>query len=65
MNNILFKIYYRLQRETEGQDLVEYALVAGFVAVTGGAFFPASIAPNISGIFSKITSSFNATPGGS
>ena len=37
-----------------GQDLVEYALMAGFVAVAGGAIFPATLMPGVSAIFSKI-----------
>jgi len=65
MNQILLNILFRLQRETRGQDLVEYALVAGFVAVAGGAVFPSTVAPNISMIFSKISSSLAATPSGS
>jgi pilus assembly protein Flp/PilA len=65
MNQMLLKLLFRLQRETQGQDLVEYALVAGFVAVAGGAIFPTTVAPNISVIFSKINSSLAATPSGS
>ena len=30
----------RLHNDLRGQDLVEYALMAGFVAVAGGAIFP-------------------------
>lgn len=61
------KVLYRLAHNMQGQDMVEYALVAGFVAVAGGAIFPTSVAPNISTIFSKINSSFAiaATLGGS
>jgi Flp pilus assembly pilin Flp len=36
-----------------GQDLIEYALMAGFVAVAAGALMP-GVAANISTIFSKI-----------
>jgi Flp pilus assembly pilin Flp len=49
----------RLARETRGQDLIEYALMAAFVAVAAGAIFPTTIAPNISQIFSKIQSTLN------
>lgn len=45
-----------LKNDRRGQDLVEYALMAGFVAVAAGAIFPTTIAPNISTIFSKINS---------
>lgn len=40
---------------TSGQDLVEYALMAGFVAVTSGALMPA-VASSISTIFSQVGS---------
>ena len=42
-------------RDTEGQDLIEYALMAGFVAVAAGAVMP-SVSASISTIFSKIDS---------
>jgi Flp pilus assembly pilin Flp len=37
-----------------GQDMIEYALVAGFVAVAAAAIFPATLMPNVSMIFSKL-----------
>ena len=40
---------------TSGQDLIEYALMAGFVAVAAGALMP-GIATSISHIFSKAAS---------
>ena len=40
-------------RDERGQDLVEYSLMAGFVAVAGGAAFP-PIAGSFSSIFSKV-----------
>jgi hypothetical protein len=45
-----------LGRDKRGQDLIEYALLAGFVAVAAGAIFPTTLSPNISRIFSKIGS---------
>jgi Flp pilus assembly pilin Flp len=39
---------------TRGQDLLEYALIAGFVAVAAGAIFPTTLMPSVSMIFSKI-----------
>ena len=42
-----------------GQDLIEYALMAGFVAVAGGAAFP-PVATSVSTIFSKIGSVLTA-----
>ena len=45
----------RLIRDDSGQDLIEYALMAGFVAVAAGAIMP-GVATSISTIFSKIAS---------
>jgi pilus assembly protein Flp/PilA len=59
---VLARAEYRLTRrwqETVGQDLVEYALMAGFVAVAAGALLP-PVATSISTIFSKITSLMTA-----
>ena len=58
VTQVLGRAEYRLRRrwqETTGQDLVEYALMAGFVAVSCGAILP-PVATSISTIFSKITS---------
>jgi pilus assembly protein Flp/PilA len=43
----------KLKRDLGGQDLIEYALMAGFVAVAGGAIMP-GIASSISTIFSSV-----------
>ena len=45
----------KVWRDTRGQDLIEYALMAGFVAVAAGAIMP-TVATNISQIFSKVSS---------
>ena len=42
-------------KDTRGQDLIEYALMAGFVAVAAGAIMP-NVSTSISTIFSKIAS---------
>lgn len=41
-------------RNKQGQDLVEYAMLAGFVAVAGGALIPWGATGPISTIFSKL-----------
>ena len=46
-------------RSQHGQDLIEYALMAGFVAVAAGAAFP-PVATTISDIFSKVGSVLSA-----
>ena len=52
-------------KDTRGQDLIEYALLAGFVAVAAGAIMP-GVSQSISEIFSKISSSMtNAAAQGS
>lgn len=53
MNNLVWKL--RIWKDTKGQDLIEYALMAGFVAVAAGAIMP-GVATSISTIFSKIAS---------
>ena len=42
-------------RDDRGQDLIEYALMAGFVAVAAGAIMP-GVSSNISQIFLKVAS---------
>ena len=49
----------RMWKDTRGQDLIEYALMAGFVAVAAGAIMP-GVASQISVIFSKVSSSLTA-----
>ena len=43
----------RLRDEVTGQDLIEYALMAGFVATVAGAIMP-QVTGSISTIFSKV-----------
>lgn len=42
-------------KDVRGQDLIEYALMAGFVAVAAGAVVP-GVTSSISTIFSQVTS---------
>jgi pilus assembly protein Flp/PilA len=57
----LVKIAYRLRiwKDTKGQDLIEYALMAGFVAVAAGAIMP-NVATQVGTIFSKVNSQLSA-----
>jgi Flp pilus assembly pilin Flp len=48
----------RTWRDRRGQDLIEYALMAGFVAVAAGAIMP-GVMSSISTVFSQITSVMN------
>ncbi len=45
----------RLCREESGQDLIEYALMAGFVAVAAGAILT-PMAPTLNVVFCKVHS---------
>ena len=45
----------RMTRDERGQDMVEYALLAGFIAVAAGALLP-PISDSISIIFSRMGS---------
>lgn len=49
----------QLWKDTAGQDLIEYALMAGFVAVAAGAIMP-GVATSISTIFSEVASVMTA-----
>jgi Flp pilus assembly pilin Flp len=49
----------KLWADKRGQDLIEYALMAGFVAVAAGAIMP-GVANSISSIFSQVASVLTA-----
>ena len=53
------QLIIRLVKDRKGQDMVEYALLAGFVAVAAGAILP-GISDSISTIFSKMASVVSA-----
>ena len=44
----------RLRRESKGQDLIEYALLAGFVAVAAGASLGNIVFPSVNAIYRGI-----------
>jgi pilus assembly protein Flp/PilA len=52
LNTLMWNL--KIWKDTKGQDLIEYALMAGFVAVAAGAIMP-NVASSISTIFSKIS----------
>jgi Flp pilus assembly pilin Flp len=53
--NRLRQAIWRFIKNSHGQDLIEYALMAGFVAVSAGALMP-HVSQSISTIFSKVAS---------
>ncbi|MBV8828191.1 MAG: hypothetical protein JO108_03080 [Acidobacteriaceae bacterium] len=55
---ILFSML-RAWKDRRGQDLIEYALMAGFVAVTAGAIMP-GVSTSISTVFHHVSSVMTA-----
>jgi pilus assembly protein Flp/PilA len=58
----------RIWKDTYGQDLTEYALLAGFLAAASGATVP-DIAASVSTVLSKVVNALGSTgfttaPGG-
>lgn len=51
---LLNKFWY----DEQGQDMIEYALLAATLVVVVAGVLPPSIMPSVSTIFSRITSSF-------
>jgi len=60
MKNLLLQL--KVWKDLRGQDLIEYALMAGFVAVAAGAIMP-GVATSISQIFSKVASVLSSANG--
>ena len=57
LTDLIWKL--KIWKDVRAQDLIEYALMAGFVAVAAGAIMP-GVASSISTIFSKISSVMTA-----
>jgi Flp pilus assembly pilin Flp len=58
---MLTKQLRQLWSDEKGQDLIEYALISGFIAVIVAGFLPPSIMPGVSSIFSKLNSGMAAS----
>lgn len=52
INTLIWKL--RLMKDTRGQDLIEYALMVGFIAVAAGAVIP-GVVTSIRSIFERIS----------
>ncbi len=60
MNKMIGRIFsLKLRVDSRGQDLIEYALMAGFVAVAAGAIMP-GVAAEIQVIFGAVSSALAA-----
>ena len=57
IKNLIWNL--RIIKDTKGQDLIEYALMAGFVAVAAGAIMP-GVSTSLSTIFSKVADTTTA-----
>jgi Flp pilus assembly pilin Flp len=52
LNTLIWKL--RIMKDTRGQDLIEYALMVGFIAVAAGAVIP-GVVTSIRSIFGRIS----------
>jgi|HubBroStandDraft_1064217.scaffolds.fasta_scaffold695510_1 Flp pilus assembly pilin Flp len=50
----------RIWSDQHGQDLIEYAMIGGFIAVVSGMFMP-NISKDVSMVFSKIASTMTGS----
>ena len=57
---IRLRIWLRIWNDQLGQDLIEYAMIAGFIAVVSGMFMP-NISNDVSMVFSKIASTMTSS----
>jgi pilus assembly protein Flp/PilA len=46
--------------DRHGQDLIEYAMIAGFIAVVSGMFMP-NVSEDVSMVYSKIASTMTSS----
>ena len=59
--NVLASIFVAIRRDERGQDLIEYGLLAGFIAVSVAATFP-PVGNLIANVFSRVGSVLDLTP---
>jgi len=60
LTNFVYRV--KIWNDSSGQDLIEYALMAGFVAVSAVAGFP-PVANSVSQIFSRVASTLSLAKG--
>ncbi|HTP89568.1 MAG TPA: hypothetical protein VMJ34_21615 [Bryobacteraceae bacterium] len=58
---MLSRIIQRLWKDCRGQDMIEYALMAGTIVVVVAGFLPPTIMPSVSKIFSTVASMINGS----
>jgi Flp pilus assembly pilin Flp len=52
---------FRLWQAKQGQDMIEYALIAAALVVIVAGFLPTTLMPSVSVIFSKVVATFAKT----
>ncbi|MBY0505251.1 MAG: hypothetical protein K2X03_15160 [Bryobacteraceae bacterium] len=52
-----------LRKDENGQDLIEYALIVGFMVIAVYVVLPNNLMPTVSNIFSRIVVIFGQTAG--
>jgi Flp pilus assembly pilin Flp len=57
----LYNAANRIWRDSRGQDMIEYALLAAAIVVVVAGFLPTTLMPSVSQIFSEVLSCFNAS----
>ena len=56
-------LFNRFVREEQGQDLIEYALLAGFISLVAVAAIT-QVGQGINGVYGNINTQVQAIPGG-
>ena len=59
---MLSKLLRRIVREEEGQDLIEYALLAGFISLVAVVMIT-NVGVGVNGVYSNINAQVAAIPG--
>jgi pilus assembly protein Flp/PilA len=57
-------VFLRFVRDDQGQDLIEYALLAGFISLVAVVAIT-NVGTGVNGVYSNIESQVEAIPGGS
>ena len=57
-------LFKRFVREEQGQDLIEYALLAGFISLVAVAAIT-SVGTGVNGVYNNINTQVAKIPGGS
>jgi pilus assembly protein Flp/PilA len=58
------KLFGRFVREDEGQDLIEYALLAGFISLVAVVAIT-NVGAGVNTVYGNVNSQVQAIPGGS